>query len=582
MPTPYVVAVSVAKPRWHDMYGRKVLSSIVRDPSTEPIWFGLGGPEGNETAVHTEDVFCFFDEHYSFWSNKLGVERSEWKDCYWGENLMLTGMPTEEDIKVGDRLRIGKAVFEVSSPRIPCFKLSWRLGQPESFVAELIASGKMGCYLRILEEGLIKPGDEVFYERRSIGGFSILEISKLLHDPSFVDIDMIRQAMTTPGLGNQAAEMLRKRFNSLTDELLTDLHRWQGWRQFSVVEINDTAKDIKSFCLAPVDGNPIAGYRAGQFLTIKLPECTGGVIRNWSISDYNQNGSFYRITIKKVENGVASTFMHDKLAFGDVLDVLPPSGRFVLDRSSFMRTVMISSGIGITPLIAMLKAHAERGQEAPPLLWVHSVRSYENYAFFEEIENIIMTLRHASHRVFCSSHQKTCYTGNHDHRFGYLNENAIADILSETYKLSPFGREVEVTGDYSDFYLCGSPEFEGMVRDTLISYGVSPNLIHSENFEESRVDNLNELTPRESRVVFLRSGKNLIWRKEEKMTILELAEREGLEIISSCRRGLCGLCEVSLRSGETRYIVDPYIKPRDGNIFACCSQPVTDVVEVDA
>ena len=106
----HVVAVSVAVPRWLDMDGRQVFSSIVRDPAPGPVSFAPGGPAGNATAVHTEDVLAFFAEHYDFWARELGVVRNAWGDCHWGENLMFAGVPTEDGLHVGDRLRIGEAL----------------------------------------------------------------------------------------------------------------------------------------------------------------------------------------------------------------------------------------------------------------------------------------------------------------------------------------------------------------------------------------------------------------------------------------------------------------------------------------
>ena len=130
-----VVAVSVAEPSWQDIGGRPVFTSIVRAASDRPVRFAAGGPDGNATAVHTEEVFACFAEHYDHWAARLGIDRAAWGACHWGENLMLAGLPDEAALHVGDRLRVGEALLEVTSPRIPCFKLSWRLGQPESSFA---------------------------------------------------------------------------------------------------------------------------------------------------------------------------------------------------------------------------------------------------------------------------------------------------------------------------------------------------------------------------------------------------------------------------------------------------------------
>jgi uncharacterized protein len=578
----HVVAVSVARPRWQEMYGRRVFSSIVREPSTAPIRFQPGGVEGHETAVHTEEVFCFFAEHYDMWSQRLGVERAAWGNCHWGENLMLAGMPLEDNLHIGDRFRIGEALLEVTSPRIPCFKLSWRLGQPESFLGDLIKSGRMGCYFRVIDAGAIGPSDTVTRESCAPSAITVMGLSNLLHDPNITDLDVLRRTLATPGLGGQASEMIRKRLNALTDGQLPSRNRWQGWRRFSVTNVKDTARGIKSFHIAPLDGGPIGGYRAGQFLTVRLPERAGSLIRSWSISDYDQEGGSYRLSIKREPNGVASTFMHDRLAVGDILDVRPPSGRFMLDRSGFLRTVMISAGIGVTPLVAMLKAHAERGAEAPPLLWVHAARSGEEHAFSDEVEAALAALPNAVRRIFYSLPGDADLAKLRHDRTGRFRADAIAELLSETYKLAPFGRELELTGDNSDFYLCGPHSFEEMVKQGLTACGVNPALIRSESFRPSGQPRDAIPTPEEASVKFVRSGKCVTWRSDDDLTILELAEKAGIAIENSCRLGTCGSCEIGIARGKVGYVAKPAADPAPGRILACCTQPLTSVVELDA
>ena len=283
------------------------------------------------------------------------------------------------------------------------------------------------------------------------GAISVLALSRLLHDPDVTDLDILRRVLATPGLGGQAAGMIRKRIAFLTDGQLGARGRWQGWRQFEIAGITDEARDIRSFRLRPADGAAIGGYRAGQFLTVRLPDA-GGTIRSWSLSDYDQSADDYRISIKRDPQGTASRWMHDTARLGDRLDVRPPSGRFLLDRSGFMRTVLISAGIGVTPMIAMLKAHAERGAEAPPLLWLHAARSGAEHGFAHEVDALLATMPNAVRRTFYS--RPAAGDANHD-RVGRLDAEAIAEMLIESYSLSPFGRAIELTGDYSGFYLCG-------------------------------------------------------------------------------------------------------------------------------
>ena len=145
--------MSVATPTLHDINGHSVLTSIIRSPLLEPLYFGPSGPANNETAVHTEAVLATPAEHYDHWMKVFGIGEGEWQWCHWGENPTLTNLD-ENKLRIGDILRVGpEAVFEVTSPRIPCFKLAWRLGQPETVLHQMIQSGRIGFYLRVKEPG---------------------------------------------------------------------------------------------------------------------------------------------------------------------------------------------------------------------------------------------------------------------------------------------------------------------------------------------------------------------------------------------------------------------------------------------
>jgi ferredoxin-NADP reductase/MOSC domain-containing protein YiiM len=577
-----VVAVSTARPQWQEMYGRQVYSAIVRRAADEPLHFGTGGPEGNETAVHTEEVYAFFAEHYDHWAAELGVDRGQWSDCYWGENLMLRGDLREDCLHVGDRFRIGEALLEVTSPRIPCFKLSWRLGQPEAFLSTLIASGLMGAYFRVIEPGFIEAGSKISREYHAADAITVAALSKLLHDPNITDTDVLKRVLSTAGLGSQASEMLRKRINALTDGLLTVRGRWQGWRRFVVTDIRDETQAIKSFYLKPADAGPIGGYRAGQFLTVRLPENAGGYIRTWSISDYDQDADHYRLSIKHEPEGRASAWMNKELRIGAELDIRPPTGRFVLDRGSFLRTVMISAGIGVTPLLAMLKAHAERGEEAPPLLWIHCARSGAEHAFRDEVNAALARLPNAVRRVFYSAPLPGDILGADYDCFGRITPEAVNGLLQETYKLRPFGRELELTGDNADFYLCGPRPFEENIRLVLVDAGVNPAVIRSESFGPSGQPDDALRTPEQAAIRFSTSARDAVWLRDDDHTLLEIAEACGVPVESGCRMGTCGTCEVRLLSGEIGYVTKPAALPVSGRILLCCAQPLSGEVEIEA
>ncbi len=374
---PVVRAVSSSMPRLIEIHGRPVLTSIVRDAAVAPIHFGLGGPEGNQTAVHTEDVLATVSENYDYWTAHLGVDRDAWPDAFWGENLTLSGV-REHLLRIGDRLRIGKnAVFEVTSPRIPCFKLSWRLGQPESFLNELTLSGRPGFSLKVTNPGRVGSGDAIVTECAHPDNITVADLSRLLHDPS-ASVDRLRAVLAMNGLGRQAREMLSHRITHLTDGARVRRGRWTGWRRFRVAETRAETAEVRSFVLQPTDDEPIADYRAGQFLQIRLPAGDGAPItRPWSLSDYAEGGRFLSSDRTPCPGRPGKFFAHahPRSSGSGARCSLP------LRRSSFSRS---KHGLSRNPDLCRHRhhpasqhaeaAHAARA-DAPPLAWIHSSRN---------------------------------------------------------------------------------------------------------------------------------------------------------------------------------------------------------------
>ena len=575
---PVVRAVSSSRPRHIEIHGRPVLTSIVREPAAAPIHFGLGGPEGNQTAVHTEDVLATVSENYDYWTAHLRIRRDAWPDAFWGENLTLSGV-SEHRLRIGDRLRIGpNAVFDVTSPRIPCFKLSWRLGQPESFLSVLTQSGRTGFYLKVTNPGRVGSGDTVVVESPYPDNITVADLSRLLHDTT-ASIEQLRATLSMNGLGRQAREMLSHRITHLTDGARVRRGRWTGWRRFRVTETRAESAEIRSFVLQPTDHQPIADYRAGQFLQIRLPREDGPPItRPWSLSDYAEGGSSYRVTIRHAPGGQGSSHMHTHVHEGVELDVRSPSGAFVLDRSTVFRVTLISAGIGITPLLSMLKAHAARA-DAPPLAWIHSSRNGATYALRPEVDRILGDHPNFSSLTLFTDPRPQDLHGRDYDQSGRLSPERLTTFLGATYRLSPFGRDIELPSQAGAFYICGPPGFERDVRAALLGWGAEPASIHSEHFTPaggSTAPSRASCTVR-----FTRTRRSAQWNAEDDLSILELAEAHGLDPPSSCRIGSCHTCECTLLAGEVVYQRTPEVPAAPGRVLICCARPDAELVEID-
>lgn len=574
---PRVIAVSRSAPRVIDIHGRATLTSIVRSPHLGPLRFAAGGPEGNRTAVHTEDVLATNLESYDYWTRQLGIAREQWAGCYWGENLMLSGLD-EHTLRIGDRLQVGSsAVFEVTSPRIPCFKLAWRLGQPDSFLHDLVESGRTGFYLRVVVAGEVTAGDEVVVHSPPTAGVAVAELSQLLHHEEAAP-EQLAAALAAPALGGQAATMIRNRITQQTEAVRCRRGRWTGWRRFTVTEITRESPETCSFHLQPVDKGQLAEFRAGQFLTVRVPAAAGqAVTRTWSLSDYEEGGSVYRLTVRRSPGGRGSVLLHDAVRVGDVLDVRSPAGAFVLDRSTVFRVVLISAGIGVTPVLAMLKAHARR-PEPSPLLWIHSTQHGGSHVLRGEAEALLRTHPHFRAHINYTAPGSGDLLGAHYHQQGRLTPERLIQLLGQSYVMRPFGREIELPAQAGLFYICGPAAFETWVRSALLDFGVDAAAIQSERFgrhsdTQVAVDRCD--------VTFKRSGRTVTWRSERDVSLLELAEESGVEAASSCRSGSCHTCETALIAGSVAYAPDPVSPPHPGRVLICCARPASRALDLD-
>lgn len=556
-----VVAVSTARPAWQDVRGQRTFTSIVRSPAPGALWFGAAGPDGNETAVHTEAVLASPAEHYAMWAERFGVDRAAWDWCRFGENIVVSGFD-ENTLRIGDIVRIGGAVFRVTSPRIPCFKFAWRMDQPDSVLGPMIESGHVGFYLAVETPGRVEAGDTATAECPDPSATTVGDLSRLLVARE-ADPQALREPLANPWLGGQARGMLAKRIAGLEDMARLKTGRWSGWRPFRVMKRRDEAQDIASFALTPLDGIPLAPPLAGQFLTVRLGDSDGAPVRSWTLSDHADTPEHYRLTVKRLADGTGSALLHDIGARGGTVWARPPAGRFTLKRDGFMRVVLISAGIGVTPMLAMLKAHRERRDSPPPLVWIHQTRSGETHAFASAGKDAALC------HVFYSAPRED----DAGHEPGRLTPERLREILAPAYKTAPFGREIELEGIFSDIYICGPAPFEAMVRDTLAAMGVPPGQVRSESFMPGAADAAPAIAT--ARVDF--GGTVAEWTQAANPSLFELAEAAGLAPAFGCRSGSCGACESTLVSGSVEHSPSPAMPLAADRVLLCCARPASDV-----
>jgi ferredoxin-NADP reductase/MOSC domain-containing protein YiiM len=521
----------------------------------------LVGHGGEHRAVYVYDRSA-----YEHWTKFL--ERDDLVPGHFGENFTVEGMPDDE-VCIGDRYRIGDAVFEVTQPRVTCFKVGLRLEEPR-MPALLYSHGRPGFYLRVLEEGEVGAGDEI--ERIAVGqeAMSVREVSALLYLPGHTPAGLQR-ALAIPAL----PEGWRGSFEALLEQHERGAGgnsglggpstppAWPGLRDFRVAAAERETSSVRSFLLEPVDGERLPGFLPGQFLAVKLqpPEAPAALHRSYSLAA-PANGQGYRIAVKREPGGQGSAFLHDRVAVGDVLGIGAPRGDFTLDPKAAGPVVLLSAGVGVTPVLAMLGALARAGSERG-VWWVHGARSGGEHAFATEARELVGRLPGARSHVRYSRPQREDRRGIDYDDVGRIDLDALL--------------ELGVPSD-AEFYLCGPAEFLRELTGALLGWGVAAERLHREVFgPEPREDAPDPHPPpgppgAGPEVAFSRSGLTIAW-DDRYGSLLELAEACDVPADWSCRTGVCHRCESGLVDGEVAYEPEPLDDPAPGQVLLCCSRP---------
>ena len=523
-------------------------------------------------------VYAYSRENYDHWARELG--RDDFAIGQFGENFTVAGM-LDDEVCVGDVFRIGGALVEVSQPRIPCYKLALKMGI-EGFQNRFLESGRVGFYFRVLEEGEVGAGDEVVLVKRDPRGMSVRRVSDVLYFDK-ENLDATRQALHIPALAHGWKGSFAKRLAKAE----TSTKARKGLRSFVVERKEPESETITSFYLAPEDGAPLSAFLPGQFLTLELdiPGEPRPVIRTYSLSD-GPHRERYRLSIKRepapadtpeAPAGLSSTYFHDQVEAGTTLRVGAPRGKFTLDSDGERAVVLLSAGVGLTPMISTLNAIVQGG--APRPVWfIHGTRSSREHAMgahvrrlAEEHDNVHVHIRYSE-----PDPEDVEGRGGRDYDSrGWVDMALLKQVL-------PFD-------DY-DFFLCGPQPFMRTLYCGLLSLGMSESRIHYEFFgpgsmltEEAKPAGAYggrtaeaELTGG-TQVTFARSGVTASW-DPACASILDLAEHHGLSLPYSCRSGICHTCVCEVTEGDVEYLDEPQDEPDEGHVLICCSVPTTNLV----
>jgi ferredoxin-NADP reductase/MOSC domain-containing protein YiiM/ferredoxin len=565
-PAGRLLSLNVGMPRDVEWEGRTVRTGIWKD-SVEGRRMvrrlNVDGDGQGDVLGHggvNRAVFVYQIESYRYWQGFLA--RDDFTYGQFGENFTVEGL-ADDEVCIGDRFRIGTALFEVSQPRVTCYRVGIRMSEPQ-MPSMLVAHRRPGFYFRVLEEGEVEAGDTVERVGRGPEAMTVAEIDGLLYLPNRSRRDVSR-ALRIPALSEGWRGSFRELLEHAPDDEAGAL-AWEGLRRLRVVAIDRESTSVISVRLAAANGELAAPALPGQFLTVRLrPDPTAPpLLRTYSLSGL-PNTDGYRISVKREPHGAASGYLHAGLRVGEVIEAGAPRGSFVL-RPDDRPVALISAGVGATPVLAMLHALAAECS-LRQVWWLHGARNGTEHPFDEEVRGLLAQLPHA-HRVVCYSHP-----GPRDRHFdvaGRLTATVLADADVPTA---------------ADFYLCGPGPFMHDIAAALTARGVAPDRVSIEVFGPGESQTPGVLgAPRRSPhppagdpgpgplISFSRSNLTVAWDPSF-ASLLELAEACDVPVKWSCRTGVCHTCETGLISGEITYRPDPLEPPALGGALICCSQP---------
>ena len=576
---PRLLSVNVGLPRDVTWNGKTVRTGIWKSPvqgrrivrKLNIVGDGQGDLAGH--GGEQRAVFVYQMESYHYWERFLG--RNDFAYGQFGENFTVEGLPDDE-ICIGDRYRIGDALFEVSQPRVTCYRVGIRMNEPR-MAALLVAHHRPGFYFRVLQEGEVGADDDIMKIADGPERITVAEVDGLLYLPGH-SREELERALRVPALSKGWQEsfhaMLEQDLSSKTGSGNPGLAHeeqapaWPGFRQMRVASIHKESDSVTSFVLTPVDGRPLGIFQAGQFVVLRLlvDPSKPSVLRSYSLSDLPATDHL-RISVKGELNGIGSSFLCNRTREGDVLDVSAPRGSFTL-RPSQNPAVLLSAGVGATPVMSMLHTlAAEKSQR--DVWWIYGARNRADHPFAEESHSLLKQLSRGRGYIVYSRPTAGEQIGADFDAPGHI-DTALLERIGV-----PQG---------SDFYLCGPSSFLKNMRDGIKSWGVPAENVHTEIFgalesitpgmaQVEHTPHLPQGSPGPGPAVsFARSGITAAWDPKF-ASLLELAEACDVPVRWSCRTGVCHTCMTGLISGSISYDPEPLENPAPGNLLICCSQP---------
>jgi len=570
--TATLMSVNVGMPKDVPWNGKTVHTGVWKTPVEGAVMvrrLNIDGDGQGDLAGHGGEqraVMVYQTESYDYWRDYLG--RDDLRPGNFGENFTVSGLD-DHDVCIGDRYRIGDAEFEVTQPRVTCFRVGMRLGVPD-MPNLLVSQHRPGFYFRVITEGLVRAGDDIVLTRRGRHELSVADVDALLYLPDR-DMELLHKVVDVPALSPGWQQSFRdmlaadEKSSAPTQLSIGVSTGWRGFRRLCVTATHQESPTVLSILLEADDGGALPTPLPGQYLTVKIPGAGDPPpMRSYSLSGDPAAG-YYRISVKREDRGQVSRWLHSHAGSGLVIESASPRGDFYLvDDAS--PVILVSAGIGATPVMAM--AHALAAAKSPrQIWWLHTTQSSATLAFAAEVTALLDALPDA--------HQLVFYTRGDD-----------VPTRLDRQSIATLGLPTDATA-----YLCGPTGFMDDMRDALTAAGLDPARIHSELFGALPPINpgvVGAPPPRRPhppegvpgsgpQVTFARSGLSVTWSPGFH-TLLEFAEACDVPTRYSCRSGVCHTCATAVIEGTTAYNEPPLEEPADGAVLLCTATPESDLV----
>ncbi len=556
-----VVSLNVGEPRLVTYRGTSFRTGILKTPVDAPLtlkrlnFIGDGQADLSAHGGIDKAVYCYPLEHYEFWRREIG--RAALPMGQFGENVTTQGL-LESELRIGDVLRMGTALLQVSEPRIPCYKLVMHMNAGSDFSVRFLAANRTGFYCRVLEEGTVAPSDAITLISRETASPAVSEV---IAATQFTDRDpaRLRRVVRARDISTKWRTRVRRMIDAELRRLME--HAVPQSRLMVVDEVVPEARDVYSIWLRPHDGAALPAALPGQYLTLTWPD---GLKRIYSLSAIEEDRR-YRVTVKlerdaqgRLGPGSARVAV---LKAGDALDVERPRGNFHPDVEADTPLVLAAAGIGVTPIMNMIERVTRDG--ARKVFAAFGMREPEQHALVNELKALTAERPNLEVKLAYSQYDGAPVAGLPAPKRGRL---VPADLLP--HAVAPL----------AEIFLCGPGGFIRQMHGGLAAAGVNPLCIRYEAFGPSTLlparGDVAADPAAAFNVTFARSNTEAVWTPASG-TLLNLAEAAGVSPTFGCRAGSCGLCRTAVSEGRVSY-VEPIDEPEAGYVYPCCAIPETN------